>query len=552
MESDRLDKFPKNKLQQNKLQQHQTPLVEALISCISSKHVAFYTPGHKRGAGIAPVLRDLLGDKLFAADLSELTELDNLGAADGAIALAQDLAAQAFEAKRTWFLVNGSTCGIEAAILAVCNPGDKIILPRNVHISVISGLIISGAVPIFIQPEYDTQMDVSYSITPKALDMTLKQHPDARAVMLVYPTYEGICGDLATLAQIAHRYHLPLLVDEAHGSHFCFHPQFPTSALAAGADLSVQSIHKTLGAMTQGSMLHVSHDCMNSDRINTDRLAKALRMLQSSSPSYILMAALDAARSQMGTIGKELMSQALELANFARSQISNIPGLKLLEQPSGTNHTADGFFALDPTRITVNVAELGLTGFAADDILETEYAVRAEFSSLSCLTFIITFANSLADIKQLIIGLQSLSNLVLKSRYKHNKKYQNENLLNTGINDRKTDKLTELLPNQKLLWDNFTNIPIQQQITPREAFFASTTPIPFDQASNYICAETVCPYPPGVPILIPGELIHDEAVNYLKIIKKMGGLITGCADTSLQTIQVIIQPKIRFQFQHFT
>ena len=515
------------------LQQFQTPLLDALGKCIQDGHAAFYTPGHKRGMGIDGRLRELLGEKLFFADLSELSELDNLAAPSGAIASSQCLAAAAFGANYTFFLVNGSTCGIVAAIMATCNPGDKIILPRHIHASVISGLIMTGAVPIFIQSQYDTQFGIPYGITVSDLALTLSQHPDAKAVMVVYPSYEGLCGDIRGFAELTHSYGIPLLVDEAHGSHFCFHPQLPISALAGGADLSVQSIHKTLGAMTQGSMLHGKGDL-----IDLNRLQKTLRMVQSTSPSYILMAGLDAARYQMATMGLELMERALSLANFAREQIAKIPGLLVLETPVDSIDDAvqkpelntnlnpkskiqnpKSKIQIDPTRLTVIVSPLGITGFTADDFLETKYGVRCEFSSLHYLTFIITFGNTPADIEKLITGLTALTNLPTSEKDTY--------LLNSI--------------NTKVLTKNFTSINQQLVITPRDAFFAATETIEIIQVCDRICAETICPYPPGIPILLPGEFITAEALEYLQTVKSLGGSITGCADPSLQTLQVVKQ-----------
>ncbi|MBD2138778.1 aminotransferase class I/II-fold pyridoxal phosphate-dependent enzyme [Anabaena sp. FACHB-1237] len=483
------------------LNQNQTPLIDALKACKTRPHTPFYTPGHKRGAGISPILTDLLGENLFRADLTELAELDNLFTPENAILQAQELAAAAFGADKTWFLVNGSTCGIQAAIIATCNAGDQIILPRNVHSSVISGLILSGAVPIFINPEYDGNLDVAYSITPQSLEDTLLKHPDAKAVLMVYPSYYGVCGNLRSLAEIAHKYHLPLLVDEAHGSHFHFHPHLPNSALSLGADLTVQSIHKTLGSMTQSSMLHIQ-----GNRINIDRLNKSLQLVQSTSPSFILLASLDAARQQMAIHGEKLLSQTLELANIARNEINQIDGLSILQLCQ--NHNS-GFFALDKTRLTVNVSQLGITGFTAEDIIN-EMGVTPEFSSLQNLIFIISIGNTENDIYQLI---QTLFNLA--ENYPLTKK---TNL----CKNRHDDIIAHIM-----------------SISPREAFFANSETLSLERTENRICAEVICPYPPGIPLLIPGEIITKEALNYLQNIHKMGGFISGCADSSLQTLKVV-------------
>ncbi|BAB76586.1 aminotransferase class I/II-fold pyridoxal phosphate-dependent enzyme [Anabaena sp. FACHB-709] len=484
------------------LDQNQTPLIESIKACTARHHAAFYTPGHKQGRGIAQPLADLLGKAVFSADLTELADLDNLSAPQGVIQEAQQLAAAAFGASQTWFLVNGSTCGVEAAILATCRPGDKIILPRNVHSSAIAGLILSGAIPIFIYPEYDPVLDIAHSITPEAVKAALQQHPDAKAVLTVYPTYYGVCGDLEAIAQVTHHYNIPLLVDEAHGAHFAFHPELPTSALAAGADLTVQSIHKVLGAMTQASMLHIQ-----GDRINAVRVSQALQLLQSTSPSYVLLASLDAARQQMALSGKQLMSRTLQLANEARERISQIPGLSVLQPPTKT--PSPGFTTLDKTRLTVTVSGLGLTGFAAEEILDEQLGVTAEFATLQHLTFIISLGNTATDIEQLVQGFTTLAETTLPTKA----------LVNPKVN---------------------SNLEYFSEISPRDAFFADSETLSIEQACDGICAEIVCPYPPGIPVLMPGEVITKPAIEYLQHIQSLGGFITGCADTSLNTLKVLV------------
>ncbi len=490
------------------LNQNQTPLLDTLKACAEHPHAPFYTPGHKQGQGISQPLADLFGKAVFRADLPELAELDNLFAPNGVIQQAQQLAADAFGAQRTWFLVNGSTCGVEAAILATCNTGDKIILPRNVHSSAIAGLILSGAIPIFVHPEYDPLLDIAHSITPGTVQAALEQHPDAKAVLMVYPTYYGVCGDLDAIASLVHQYNIPLLVDEAHGAHFAFHPQLPTPALAACADLTVQSIHKVLGAMTQASMLHVQ-----GNRIDGDRISKALQLLQSTSPSYLLLASLDAARQQMALHGKQLMSRTLQLAEEARTRISLIPGLSVfnLTNPS---LQADREVKLDRTRLTVTVSDLGLTGFEADEILNDQLGVTAELPSLQHLTFIISLGNTQEDIERLVDGFATLA-----------KEYRRTSPLVTKVGEE--------------VWDNLVNSVGYLHVSPREAFFAATETLRLQETGDRICAEIVCPYPPGIPVLMPGEVISKAALEYLQTIQVMGGFISGCADTSFQTLKVV-------------
>ena len=534
------------------LDQTKIPIVETLQNLTQKSHAPFYAPGHKHGKGIPQPLTELLGTEVFPADLPELPELDNLFAPDGVIQEAQELAAETFGALHTRFLVNGSTTGIIAGILATCGNGEKIILPRNIHQSVISGLIISGAIPIFINPEYDFHWDIPLSITAESIGQTLAKHPDTKAVMIVNPTYHGVCGNIRAIAQQVHKYNIPLLVDEAHGAHFAFHSELPIPALVSGADLSVQSTHKTLGAMTQASMLHIG-----SDRIDLYRLQQALQILQSSSPSYLLLASLDAVRQQMALFGEELMSQTLELAKNARNRISQLWNYSVFDlkgkekkkqernficlsrysdfldnevkeeiRESGKifptpntqlltpnfpieNSSNSGFIALDKTRLTIKVSNIGFSGYEADKILHQELGVTCELPSFLNLTFIISPGNTLADINQLVTGLISL---------------RNRGSINLAANHgTKLDfKVT-----------NFS-IPV----SPRDAFFAQKDCVPIAKSVGYISAELLCPYPPGIPVLIPGEIITEKHLQILQQVRANGSLMTGCSDPVFKTIKV--------------
>lgn len=481
------------------LSQYRVPLIEALTNSIKQQNSAFYAPGHKRGEGIAPSLATLLGKTVFQADLPELPDLDNLFAPSGVIQKAQELAAEVYGADQTWFLINGSTCGIISAILATCRPGDKIIVPRNIHQSAIAGLILSGAVPIFINPEYDPIWDLAYSITPEALERALIENSEVKAVMVVYPTYHGICGDLQAIAKITHGYNIPLLVDEAHGAHFTFHPNLPFSALSLGADLVVQSTHKVLGAMTQASMLH-----QQGNRIDPQRISQALQLTQSTSPSYLLLASLDGARQQMALQGQDLLSQTIELSQKVREEISQIKGLQILnlEQP------CPGFKQLDITRLTVNVSGLGLTGFEVDEILHQQLGVTAELPMLRHLAFIISIGNKTEDINQLIKAFKTLTaNLSPSPRH-------------------------PVTPSPPPLLSSC-------YISPREAFFSATKMVNIEDSIGGISGELICPYPPGIPLLMPGEKITAQAIEYLQKVLDLGGSITGCSDPSLKQLKII-------------
>lgn len=469
------------------------PLIHTLQVSARRPHAPFYTPGHKRGVGASPALRRLIGEAALQTDLPELPELDNLFAPTGAIAQSQALAAQTFGADHTYFLVNGSTCGVMAAIAATCGEGDKIILPRNVHQSVISGLILTGAQPIFIQPPYDATTDLTYGLTVEAIATTLAQHPDTKAVFVLSPTYQGICPDLDAIATVVHAQNLPLIVDEAHGAHFAFHPDLPASALSCEADVVVQSTHKTLGALTQAAMVH-----LQGDRVDPNRMQRALQLVQSTSPNYLLLASLEAATVQMAEQGEQLMTQTLGLAQRARQALGELPGIAIVQPPPSPQ---PGFAALDLTRLTVLVRDLPQDGFALDEQLHESLGVTAELPLAHHLSFIISLGNTPDDIARLVQGWTHLT--------------QQATL---------TDHRPEFAEMQTL--------PLPTTVlSPRQASFAPTELRSLPESVGEICAETICPYPPGIPVLIPGELITPEAIAYLEQVQTLGGEITGLRES---------------------
>lgn len=479
--------------------QHHIPLLETLQSLTAESQSLFCTPGHKQGKGAADAIASFLGNSIFHADLPDLPGL-NLFDDTGVLAESQRLAAEAFGADRTWFLVNGSSCGVMAAMLATCNTGNKIVLPRTAHQSAIAGLILSGAHPIFINPEYDAALDVVGCPTPEAVAQALQAHPDTKAVLIVSPTYQGICADVAAIAAIAHAHNIPLIVDEAHGAHFCFHPVLPQSALAAGADIVIQSTHKVLSALTQASMLH-----LNSKYVEAEHLQKILQLLQSTSPSNLLLVSLDAARQQMATQGHILLDETLALAEEARSQ------LQICLPVLNTSHTGrPGFYNLDPTRLTVQVSSLGVDGFTADEFLQAQ-AVMCELPTFQSLTFILTIGTTASDVEHLIEAFQKL------------------------IQDTRNRNNAHSCP-----------IPIERSLlqhelclTPRDAFFKASETVQLEQAVGHINTEIICSYPPGIPILLPGEKVTRPAIEFLKTVLNTGGFVTGGADGTYQTLKVV-------------
>ena len=522
-----------------------TPLLSALATAARRDHAAFYAPGHKRGQGIGRSLAALLGEQMFQADLPELPELDNLFAPEGPIQQAQQLAAVTFGADDSFFLANGSTCGIEAAVLAVCSPGEKVLVPRNVHRSVLSALILSGARPIFLSPASDTRWDLAYGMTPTSVAAALDQYPDIRVVVVVSPNYQGVCVDVSAICTIVHNHAGIVIVDEAHGPHLCFHDQLPLGALASGADLVIQSTHKVLSALTQASMLHVQ-----GQRVDRDRLRQALQLTQSTSPNYLLLASLDAARQQMAVAGHALMDKTLHLARTVRSQLARLTPLACLTPE--TLAVTPGGFQLDLTRLTVDVAQLGMTGFAADTLLHETLGVTAELPTLRQLTFIISLGNTVADGSRLVTALTTLvkgtlnrkllAPIPLSSRETVAPETDSFPLVprktNAAVNN-KVNSPSFPLPTQPqgIGWE----VPLltEPPFSPREAFFAKSRSVSIAQAVGYICADTLCPYPPGIPILLPGEVITNEVIRYLQQIRDAGGVITGNPDPDLETLRIV-------------
>jgi arginine decarboxylase len=487
------------------LNQADMPIVAALHEIADRPQARFYLPGHKGGPGSPEALRQWWGEALWRADLPELPDFDNLFAPEAAIAAAQQLAAQAFGADRTWFLCNGSTAGVIAALSAVCRPGDRVLLPRNAHQSAIAGLIHCGAMPVIAAPNYDRAWDLDRGLTPETVALAIERYPDLAAILVVSPNYYGQSCDLAEIVAIAHQHHarstpnlpsnptsnpnrsIPVIVDAAHGSHFAFHPGLPASALASGADLVIESTHKTLGALSQAAMLH-----LQGDRVDPDRVDRALACVQSTSPNALLLASLDAARQQMAMQGRSLLDRTLALADRFRSGLHDRGWVVL-----GDRGLTDRF---DRTRITVRTADAGFSGYDADDFLYAR-GVAAELPTDRHLTFVVTIGNTEADIDRALAAFRDLE--ALRSPVKPD-------------------------PSS----DHAIPLPIsppfsEPVIRPRDAFFRPSEMIALADSRDRLSAATLCPYPPGIPLLIPGERITQAAIDTLQQILAAGGTVTG-------------------------
>ncbi|OMO77964.1 hypothetical protein COLO4_24913 [Corchorus olitorius] len=481
------------------------PLVSALKTSAQQNVATFHFPGHNRGRAAPSSLVQLIGLKPFIHDLPELPELDNLFSPDGPILEAQSEAAKLFGASETWFLVGGTTCGIQAAILATCSPGEYLILPRNSHISAISGMVLSGAKPKYIIPEYDCHWDIAGGVTLSQVEQAIKElqmeGEKVAAVFITSPTYHGICSNLTDISKLCHSYGIPVIVDEAHGAHLGFHHKLPLSALQQGADLAVQSTHKVLCSLTQSSMLH-----MSGNRVDRERICRSLQTLQSTSPSYLLLASLDAARAQLSEKPETIFSNVIDLAIETKNIIRNIPGISELGTPGFSN-----FPLIDPLRLTFGFWQLGLSGFEADEILDKDHGVICELVGTRSITFAINLGTCRDHIQRLASGINKLS----------------------------TDSWS--LQNKKGKADHWGSAPfteITMCLNPRESFFARKRKVAIGESLGSICGELICPYPPGIPVMVPGEIITKRALDYLLLVRNKGALITGVSDPFLSSIVI--------------
>ena len=464
-------------------QQFRTPLFDAVINYAREAKISFHTPGHKHGASIPQEFRNFVGERIFDCDLTLLEEVDSLHDPTSVIKEAQALAASAFGADRAFFLVNGSSAGNHAMIMSTCRPGDKIIVPRNAHRSVLAGIVLAGAEPVYIMPELAENHHFMLNVTPAAVAEALAANPDARAVLVNHPTYQGVCADLKTIARLTHDAGALLLVDEAHGPHLRFHPALPASAMSCGADMCVQSTHKILSGLTQASLLLARRSAY------ADMLRRVLTLLTTTSPSYILMASLDVARMQMATRGRELLETTVALAMEARRRINQIPGLHCLGR-EWLGHP--GVHSLDMTKLVVDVRGLGETGHAMAKKLNERHGVQVEYAELDTLLIIVTIGNTSKDIHRLITALEAEAR-------------------EAPVRHRPRRPLT--LPAG----------PPEQVMTPRDAFEALHHRVPLREAAGAVAAETISPYPPGIPLVNPGERITPELVAYLQNLQSRGG-----------------------------
>jgi arginine decarboxylase len=482
--------------------QHATPLLSAMERFRRSDPAVFTTPGHKAGRYAGDRSVDILGADVFRSDISLLNGIDDRRESNDYRGQAEDLAAQLYGSKKAFFSVNGSSLSVHVALLAVARPGDRVLLARNAHKSMIAATIIAGVKPVFMFPNYDEEVDLAHVITPGELERQLDAHPDVKAVLIVSPDYYGFTADVKRLAELAHQRGIPLVVDEAWGVLFPFHPDFPYDGIHAGADISLGSFHKVLPALSQASIIHVQGDL-----VDPMSITRALDLMESTSPSSLILASIDGARREMALHGKKAWGRALALAERAREALGEIDGLEILNEESVDREHLAGF---DSTKLVIDVGNLGVTGFDAADWLAAKKKVLIELADPRRIMAIITPADDDVSIERLVTSVAAMA----KWARKHPSRYRDELPL---LRDLKT----------KLVMD------------PRSAFFADQEPIPIDEAEGRVAAEMISPYPPGIPAIIPGERFTAPIIQYLKVGVKMGMMYPDAADGSVEKVTVV-------------
>ncbi len=473
------------------------PLVRAMLQYKNEDVYPLHTPGHKGGRGMQRLLRQELGGAA-AMDVSLMSELDDIHEPETYIKEAQLLAAQTYGSDACFWAVNGTSQAIHAMLLTALAPGERLLLPRNAHRSVAGGLVLGGIEACYLQPEFNADFGLQFQVTPRAVEQALVQDAAIKAVLLTSPNYYGVAADVRAIADICHAHGAVLLVDEAHGPHLGFSELLPPSALQCGADACAQSTHKILGAMTQCSMLHVQ-----GKRLDLQRAADVMSLLTTTSPNYLLMASLDAARAQVQAYGREMAESAVNAANRLRRLCAAHTGLRVLEE-------ADcGGLRLDSTKVTVNFAAWGYTGVEVGEALR-HARVAVELVDAYNVLFLVTYADNTADYDEALTRIETVLCALEAAR-------------------REPVQLLAAGP-----------VPQAQAVLPlREVFYRRKQTLPLAQAVGKICGEQVSFYPPGIPVLLPGELVTDELVAYCQAQKVLGLPVSGPADSTLATLRVL-------------
>ena len=483
-------------INRTRLDQSRAPIYEALENFRKMRVVPFDVPGHKRGRG-NPELTAFLGQQCVGVDVNSMKPLDNLCHPVSVIAQAEDLAADAFGAAHAFLMVGGTTSSVQSMVLSSCKRGQEIILPRNVHKSVINALVLCGAIPVYVNPEVDQRLGISLGMRRAQVAKAIAEHPNAVAVLVNNPTYYGICSDLRAIVRMAHEAGMLCLVDEAHGTHFYFGGGLPVSAMAAGADMACVSMHKSGGSLTQSSLL------LTGPGINAGYVRQVINLTQTTSGSYLLMSSLDISRRNLALRGREVFHQVADMAEYARQEVNAVGGYYAFGREL---LNGDSVFDFDITKLSVHTLDIGLAGIEVYDILRDEYDIQIEFGDIGNILAYLSIGDRIQEVERLVSALAEIR-----------RRYQRDG---TG-----------------LLSQEF--IDPEVVTSPQEAFYAPKRSMPLVDSVGQVCSEFVTCYPPGIPILAPGERITQEILEHVQYAKEKGCSMTGPEDPELKYINVL-------------
>lgn len=479
------------------MNQNRAPIYEALEQFRKNKVVPFDVPGHKRGRG-NPELVQLLGKQCVELDVNSMKPLDNLCHPISVIKEAEELAAEAFGASHAFLMVGGTTSAVQSMVLTACKKGEKIILPRNVHRSVINALVVNGATPIYVNPDVDKKLGIALGMKISQVEKAIEDNPDAVAILVNNPTYYGICSNLKKIVEIAHAHNMLVLVDEAHGTHFYFGENMPITAMAAGADMASVSMHKSGGSLTQSSFL------LTGPNVSAGYVRQVINLTQTTSASYLLLASLDISRRNLALRGKEAFEEVEKIAAYARNEINKIDGYYAYGEEL---INGDSIYDFDTTKLTVYTLDIGLAGIEVYDKLRDEYDIQLELGDIGNILAYISIGDRMRETERLVSALYDI-----RRRYKKDR---------TGLFDHE-----------------YINPSVV--MTPQEAFYAEKEEmIPIRETNGRICTEFVMCYPPGIPILAPGERITQEIIDYIVYAKEKGCSMTGPEDETIERLNVI-------------
>ena len=478
------------------LSQERMPIYEALEKFKLMRIVPFDVPGHKRGRGNSE-LTDFLGENCLTVDVNSMKPLDNLCHPVSVIKEAEDLAAAAFGAKNAFFMINGTTSAVQSMVMTACKRGEKIIMPRNVHRSAINALVVCGAIPIYVNPGVNKELGIPLGMSLENVKKAMDEHPDAKAVLVNNPTYYGICSPIKAITELAHERGMLVLADEAHGTHFYFNDNLPASAMSVGADMAAVSMHKTGGSLTQSSFLLINNN------VSEGYVRQTINLTQTTSGSYLLMSSLDISRKNLALNGKEIFDKVIKMSEYAREEVNKIGGYYAYgkELINGSD-----IFDFDSTKLSIHTRNIGLAGIEVYDILRDDYGIQIEFGDIGNILAIISVGDRQLALERLIGALSEIKRLYHKSK--------------AGMFDHEY-------------------INPEVVMTPQDAFYSNKKSIPIRESSNYICSEFVMCYPPGIPILAPGERITAEILDYIEYAKLKGCFLTGTEDIKIENINIV-------------